>query len=366
MTVNAPDASSKNKYIQSVKVNGKKSNRSWVPDTLVNKGGTVDFVLGGKPNKSWGSAPSDAPPSYGDGRQPYLAGASPQTLKVEPGSASVAAYKVQALTEAPTAVRWKVSAPTGLTVTPADGEFKLTGDGSGSKALTVAAGADLKPGAYTVTVTAATSSGTTLPTVTLPVTVAARNSVLWNLNNNGISADDTNPQANFDTGGWSYSAKALEAVGVTPGANVSIAGFNFTWPNVAPGDADNILVGGGGQVLNVQAAEGDTKLSLLGSAVFGAASGTVTLTYTDGTTQQAEIGFSDWTLGGGFDQPSFGNVTAAHTTYRDVMGGGIDPVATYVFATAPIDLKPGKQLASLTLPTGAQGGVIHLFGVATA
>ncbi|MGC4746649.1 GH92 family glycosyl hydrolase [Micromonospora sp. DT201] len=367
ITVNAPDASAHNKYIQSVKVNGKKSNRSWVPDSLVNKGGTVDFVLGGKPNTSWGSAPSDAPPSYGDGRQPYLTGASPQTLKVEPGGTAAATYKVQALTDKPTAVRWKVSAPAGLAVTPDQGDYKLTGDGTGSKALTVSAAADLKAGAYTVTVTATTTSGAVLPTVTLPVTVAVRDSVQWNLNSNGISADDTNPQANFDTGGWSYSAKALEAAGVTPGSTVSANGFDFTWPNVAPGDPDNILVGGGGQVLSVQAAEGDTKLSLLGSAVFGAASGTVTLTYTDGSTQQAVIGFSDWTLGGGGDQPSFGNVTAVHTTYRDKMGSGIDPVATYVFATAPIDLQPGKQLASLTLPAAAQGdAVLHLFGVATA
>ncbi|MFC3505557.1 GH92 family glycosyl hydrolase [Micromonospora krabiensis] len=367
ITVNAPDASARNTYIQSVKVNGKKSTRSWVPDTLVTKGGTVDFVLGDKPNTSWGSAPADAPPSYGDGRQPYLTGASPQVLKVEPGHSSGVTYQVQALTDTPATVRWKVSAPAGLTVTPAQGEYPLTGDGSGGKELSISAAADVKPGAYTVTVTATTTSGAALPTVTLPVTVAVKDSVLWNANNNGISADDTNPQANFDTAGWSYSAKALEAVGVTPGSTVSVDGFDFTWPNAAPGDADNILVGGGGQVLSVQAAEGDTRLSLLGSAAFGTASGTVTLTYTDGTTQQAVIGFSDWTLAGGFDQPSFGNVTAVHTAYRDQLGYGIDPVATYVFATAPIDLQPGKRLASLTLPTATQGdGVIHLFGVATA
>ncbi|MGC4770221.1 GH92 family glycosyl hydrolase [Micromonospora sp. DT44] len=366
ITIDAPAASARNTYIQSVKVNGRTSTRSWVPDTLVNKGGTVAFVLGDKPNTKWGSSPADAPPSYGDGRRPYLTGASPQTLKVEPGSTSATTYKIQALTEAPTTARWKVSAPAGLTVTPAQGEFRLAGDGLGSKELTVSAPADLRPGAYAVTVTATTTSGTALPTVTIPVTVAVRDSVLWNLNNNGISADDTNPQANFDTGGWSYSATALAAAGVKPGSTVSANGFDFTWPNVAPGDPDNILVGGGGQVLSVQATEGDTKLSLLGSAAFGPTTGTVTLTYTDGTTQQATVGFSDWTLGGGSDQPSFGNVTAVHTAYRDVLGSGVDPVATYVFATTPIDLQPGKRLASLTLPTTAEGGVIHLFGVATA
>ncbi|RKN21476.1 glycoside hydrolase family 92 protein [Micromonospora musae] len=366
ITVNAPDASAKNLYIQSLRVDGKKSTKTWVPASLVEKGGKLDFALGAKPNRSWGSSPADTPPSFGQGRQPYLTGVSPQAMKVEPGSKAETTYKVQALTDDPAKVRWHVTAPAGLTVTPGAGELRLSGDGSAAITLTVSADAGVKPGAYTVSVTAATSSGRALPTVTLPVTVAVRDSVLWNLNNNGISADDTNPQANFDTGGWSYSAKALEAAGVTPGSTVSVNGFDFTWPNVAPGDPDNILVGGGNQVLRVASAEGDTKLSVLGSAAFGDASGTVTLTYADGTTQQAEIGFSDWTLSGGFQQPSFGNLTAVHTAYRDVLGNGIDPVGTYVFATTPIELQPGKQLTSLTLPTNANGGVIHVFGVATA
>lgn len=119
-------------------------------------------------------------------------------------------------------------------------------------------------------------------------------------------------------------------------------------------------------MLNVPSAPADTKLSLLGSAAEGSASGQVTLTYTDGTTQQAEIGFSDWTLGGGTQNPSFGNTVAVHTTYRDVQGGGKDPVGTEIFATAPITLQAGKQLASVTLPSATDGGVIHVFAVATA
>jgi hypothetical protein len=119
-------------------------------------------------------------------------------------------------------------------------------------------------------------------------------------------------------------------------------------------------------VLAVPSAAGATKLSLLGSAAEGAASGTATLTYTDGTTQQAEIGFSDWTLGGGSQTPSFGNTIAIHTPYRDVQGGGKDPVGTEVFTTAPIALQAGKQLASVTLPATTNGGIIHIFAAATA
>ncbi|MEV4754350.1 GH92 family glycosyl hydrolase [Micromonospora sp. NPDC049559] len=366
ITINAPGASAGNRYIQSLRVDGKPSSKTWVPASFVTGGGTLDYVLGAKPNTSWGSAPSDAPPSFRDGERPFLTGASPQSLKLEPGGAATTTVKVQALKDTTTRVRWRASAPAGVTVTPSGGEFTLAGGGAVDAGLTVSAAAGATTGSYTVTFTATTTSGTALPAVTLPVTVAVKDSVLWNLNSNGISADDTDPQANFDGAGWSYSAKALAAAGVTPGSTVSVDGFAFTWPNVRPGDPDNIVVGGGGQVLSVPAAEGDTRLSVLGSAAFGDASGTVTLTYTDGTTQQAQIGFSDWTLGGGSQQPAFGNVTAVHTEYRDVLGGGVDPVGTDVFATAPIALLPGKRLASLTLPTSTQGGVIHVFAVATA
>ncbi|MFC0509018.1 GH92 family glycosyl hydrolase [Micromonospora costi] len=366
ITVNAPAASTSNTYIRSLKVNGRSSTKPWVPASFVSTGGTLDFVLGSSPNKAWGSSPADAPPSFRQGEQPFLTGATPQSVKVEPGSGASTTFKVQGLARTSGEIHWKADAPAGVTVSPAEGTLRLPDGGEGSVALTVSAAGDTTPGPYTVSLTATTSSGSALPRVTLPVTVAIRDSVLWNLNNNGISADDTNPQANFDGGGWSYSAKALAAVGVTPGSTVSANGFDFTWPNVKPGDPDNIVVEGGGQVLSVQAAEGATKLSVLGSAAFGDASGTVTLTYSDGTTQQAEIGFSDWTLGGGGQQPSFGNITAIHTAYRDVLGGGVDPVGTDVFATVPIALQPGKRITSLTLPSTTNGGVIHVFAVATA
>lgn len=40
-------------------------------------------------------------------------------------------------------------------------------------------------------------------------------------------------------------------------------------------------------------------------------------------------------------------------------------MGTEIFATAPITLQAGKQLASVTLPSATDGGVIHVFAVAT-
>ncbi|MFF2852244.1 GH92 family glycosyl hydrolase [Streptomyces sp. NPDC058001] len=368
ITVNAPTASTDHLYIQTLKVNGKASDRPWVPASLVSRGGTLDYTLGTSPNTSWGSDPADAPPSFREGGVPFFTGTTPSAVKAEPGGGAVeSTLKVQTLADEGATVRWRAEPPAGLTVSPAEGDLAVPGAGAATTKLTVKASEGVEPGFYKVPLTLTTSTGTALPKTSLAVTVAVRDTVLWNLNNNGVSADDTDPQANFDGGGWSYSAKALADAGAKPGGTVSSGDFAFTWPDVKAGDPDNIEVVGGGQTLDMTASsENATRLSLLGSAANGSTTGTVTLTYTDGTTRQATVGFSDWTLGGGTEQPSFGNVVAVHTTYRDISGGGVDEVGTDVFATAPIALEPGKQLASVTLPASTSGGTMHVFAVDTA
>lgn len=59
------------------------------------------------------------------------------------------------------------------------------------------------------------------------------------------------------------------------------------------------------------------------------------MTYTDGSTGTLDLSFTDWTLGGGGGSVQYGNEVVARTAYRNIAGGGRDPVATYVFATEP-------------------------------
>lgn len=367
LTINAPGASKDNKYIRGLRTDGRSSHKPWVPASFVEHGGTLDFTLGSEPDTSWGSAEADAPPSFPGSGDTYFTGTRPGTVKTEPGGADTeASVTVQTLQDTSETVRWEATAPDGLTVTPASGRIAVPGAGSASATFSVAAGAGTKPGFYSVPVTLKSASGAELPKTSLSVTVAPKDSLLWNLNNHGVSTEDSGADGNFDGEGFSYSAKALAAGGAKPGSTVSSGGFDFTWPDTGPGDPDNIEVTGGGQVLAVPAAPGATKLSLLGSAAEGTASGTATLTYTDGTTQQADIGFSDWTLAAGADEPSFGNTIAVHTDYRLATGGEKDPVGAEIFATAPVPLQAGKQLASVTLPKTTDGGVLHVFAAATA
>lgn len=52
-----------NKYIQSAKLNGKAWNKPWFTHTDLMNGSTLELEMGPLPNKSWGAAPEDAPPS---------------------------------------------------------------------------------------------------------------------------------------------------------------------------------------------------------------------------------------------------------------------------------------------------------------
>jgi hypothetical protein len=368
ITINAPGASADTYYVQSLKVNGEDSGRAWLPESFVADGGTLDYTLGATPDTGWASAAADAPPSFREGEQPYFTGTDPGRVKVQAGgNAENATVTVLTLKDTGTTVHWTASPPDGITLTATEGDLTVPAGGSGTGTLSVSAAAGTEPGFYSIPLTLTDSDGLSLPKASLAVTVGTPGSVLWNLNNKGVSADDDTPAANFDGGGYSYSAKALAAAGATPGGTVSYGGFDFTWPKVNPGDPDNIAVGGGSQVLDVSAGSADdTRLSLLGSASNGAADGTATLTYTDGTTQEVQIGFSDWTLGGGSRQPSYGNTVALSTPYRDISGGGSQSVDTDVFATAPITLDSGKQLRSVTLPGSVNGGTMHVFAVATA
>ncbi len=52
-------------YVQSLKLNGKPTTRTWLPESFALHGGTLEFELGPIPNKSWGTNSGDEPPSFG-------------------------------------------------------------------------------------------------------------------------------------------------------------------------------------------------------------------------------------------------------------------------------------------------------------
>ena len=106
-------------------------------------------------------------------------------------------------------------------------------------------------------------------------------------------------------------------------------------------------------------AAGRSRLAFLGSATNGASSGTITITYTDGTTQTATLGFTDWAVG----STSFGNSIVVKMPYRNGTHGK-QSINVYVFY-ADVALQSGKIVQSVTLPSSVSRGQLHVFSVGT-
>jgi Protein kinase domain len=178
------------------------------------------------------------------------------------------------------------------------------------------------------------------------------------LNNIGIS-DDTDPATgNLDGDGSSYSAQALAAAQLTPGATVSHDGVTFTWPDAAPGSADNVIADG--QTIGLPGT--GATLGILGTSDYGTATGTGTIRYADGSTQHFTISFPDWWSN---TPPPNGDVLTT-LPYLNTPGGQEDQADSIYYIAVP--LAPGKTVRTITLPkfspTAAQGSpAMHIFAL---
>jgi predicted alpha-1,2-mannosidase len=66
LVINAPNNSSKNVYVQSLKINGQAYSSTSIPTSVLTAGATLDFDMGPTPS-TWGTGAGDAPPSITKG-----------------------------------------------------------------------------------------------------------------------------------------------------------------------------------------------------------------------------------------------------------------------------------------------------------
>lgn len=64
-TVHVKNPGNENRYIQSVKLNGKRYDNLYITQDEIMEGGTLDFIMGSKPNRNWGVKPDSKPPIWG-------------------------------------------------------------------------------------------------------------------------------------------------------------------------------------------------------------------------------------------------------------------------------------------------------------
>ena len=296
-------------------------------------------------------------------KQPFSLAASPSIA--QPGSTLTATTTLPNPSSAPlTDVTMSMTAPDGWQVqATSPATFATVPPGQTAQTTwSITVPADVDPGSYDVSAQAGftdaagqgSSSDATTVSVPYPSWTAA-------VNNTGIS-DDANPTAaNLDGGGASYSAQALAAAtpSLTPGATVSHDGLTFTWPNAQPGTPDNIVAGG----QTVPLTGSGSTLGLLGSGDYGTASGTATITYTDGSSQSFPLSYADWWA----NAPTAGDDILASFPYINQPTGRQNQRVSIYYAALP--LAAGKTPQYLTLPNVSQGAVagqtaMHVFAVA--
>ncbi|MEU1542947.1 GH92 family glycosyl hydrolase [Actinacidiphila glaucinigra] len=353
ISIRATGAAADAPYIRSLKVDGRTSDRPWLPASFVEDGGRLDYTLSGTPDRAWGADAADAPPSFREGEQPHQVGVGPTTATIAPGGGTEVGIRALSLSggQAPR-VSFRVEVPDGVTASPAKGTFT-----DGSQDITLSTAGDVKQGFYDAKV--AVTYGDTSYEQPVSLTVAAPGSLIAAYNSTGISDDSgDHDEADYDGGGWSYSRQALAAAGLTGGAQGTVTGgLGFTWPDSPAGRPDNASATG----QTIELATPASRLSFVGSAVNGDQQTTATVTYSDGSTGSVDLSFTDWTVGGGGGSVRFGNEVVARTAYRNVAGADKDPVATYVFATKPFAAPDGKTITSVKLPANTD---LHVFTLA--
>ncbi|QHA08102.1 hypothetical protein GQF42_36875 [Streptomyces broussonetiae] len=171
--------------------------------------------------------------------------------------------------------------------------------------------------------------------------------------NRGITADGSATPGNLDPGGYSFSASQLAAVGYTPGVTVGANGLSYQWPDTQPGQYDNVAAAG--QAVDVHGR--GSRLGLLGTGISSTHSGTVTVTYTDGTSADIPITFPDW-----WSNAASGNSQLAVTTanWHRPPGDTIGDHAVSLYTTGGA-LDPARTVATITLPNDSG---IHVFAIA--
>jgi len=117
----------------------------------------------------------------------------------------------------------------------------------------------------------------------------------------------------------------------------------------------------GGQTIAVSGS--GSKLGFLGAGDYGTASGTGTVTYTDGSTQPFTLTFSDWWA----NSASGGGDILTSAAYINTPNGRQNQKVSVYYASVPLD--PGKAVRYVTLPDVSNGAAqgqtaMHVFALA--
>ena len=164
ITIDAPQAAPTKQYIRSLSVNGHPWNRPWV--ALPQRGVLhLAFTLSAQPNRSWGSARADAPPSFAPAHVSFPASTAMTMVRTRNGFAvlnpDTRAHRVT----------WSTAIPVPARVSPATGSLSVPAKGRADISLALES-AGAPAGLYDIRIIARAGNGARFPTLRLYRTAA--------------------------------------------------------------------------------------------------------------------------------------------------------------------------------------------------
>jgi predicted alpha-1,2-mannosidase len=158
--ITAPGASGHHRmqYINGLHVDGRSTDKTYLPSSLIGDGGELAFSLSAKPNKSWGTALSSAPPSFGAGSLAVTVNVSPAVVAMDAGTSTNVTVNVQRMVDGPGDYRITgKSYGQGISVAPVSGKFGA--DGSGTSTVTIKVAHSVRDGYYPLVLTTKAGKG---------------------------------------------------------------------------------------------------------------------------------------------------------------------------------------------------------------
>ena len=286
--------------------------------------------------------------------------ASASSLAVVPagGSARVDVV-VTSHMQKPVVVDLRPSLPAGVRIKLGPAKITVPANGTATLRLTVSVASGTTPRADSVALNPGfTYLHTRYPMAATALTVEVPyHSLQAAYDNRAISNDHDVKAADFDGSGISYSTQALSRVGLGQGTRFNVGATSLLWPDVPAGAPDDVNLEG--QTILMPATSKATQLTFVGASggiqtSGGNETGVGVIEYTDGTDQGYMLTLDDWFRDAHSPDRTVRTVAYVNETTGSGSHGGPGKrmQAAHVFATS-IPLEPGKQVASVTLPSVA-------------
>ena len=158
-----------------------------------------------------------------------------------------------------------------------------------------------------------------------PAVAASAGSLPAAFDNVGITSAATASAGNFDGIGDSFAAAGLASDALVPGQSLLHDGLRIGWPDVPPGQPDNVLADG--QQIAVSGT--GSVLGVVAASAYGPVTGTFTIGYADGSSAVATVTFADWV------DTSAASGTDLLATTAGWNPGGTTPVSLF-YAAIPL------------------------------